>query len=203
MQKYINKLNKIIENKALLAFSYGFLLLLQYIIIENITWRLDSIYFVSLTFSLLLLFIIFSTFFISFFVSIILIILVAYNKWQYILFWLFVGILIAFIILIIYKVVNSYFKKHTEIFDKIYSIWFKIYIKLLIVFWLLVFITTYFLLWKSLLFEPKSIIVEKENWKYDEYKLRFYNIDYYFLETSSWTIKIYDASTIKSIEFKK
>lgn len=202
MQELINKINKILENRTLLFFSYWFLLLFQFTIIYRITWRLDSIYFVSLTFSLLLLFILFSTVIISFVFSILLLCLIFYNSWLSLLFYIFTGLLLGLIFIIIYEFVDNKYNKHIKKIDIIYSFSFKIYKILLIVFWISFFLYWFFLYWKDLFWNPKNVIIEREIWKYEEFKLRFYNIDYYFLETWSWTIKIYDSLTIKSLEFK-
>ncbi len=202
MNQIIEKLNKILEKKSLLAFSYWLLLLIQYVIIESITWKFESIFFISLTFSLLLLFMIFSFTLVSILIAIVTLWYIAFNSISEILTYTCIFGIIFLIILFIYLYLSKYHKQHKDKLHKATKIWEKVYIWMTIWISIMLLIISILALWKELIWNPKEVIIERNIWEYEEYKFRFYNLDYYFLETNSWAIKIFDNSSIKSIQFK-
>ena len=197
------KIEKVIENKFYLVLMYGLLLLFQYIIIVLITWRLESVYFVSLTFSLMLLFILFSAFFISLILALVVLWILFYQSWLLILFYICMWWVIWILLIYLYRIIDYFSSKHAKKFDDIFNKVSYYHSKLTLWIGILFFISVFILYWNELFVKSKEILIEKELWKEEQYKLRFFNNDYYFLETKSWSIKIYDKNVIKSIEFKK
>ncbi|MFA5917448.1 MAG: hypothetical protein WC850_04430 [Candidatus Gracilibacteria bacterium] len=53
-----------------------------------------------------------------------------------------------------------------------------------------------------LLYQPKTIIIQREYLKDEEYTLRFFNMDYYFLQKGTGSVIIINSTDIKSIKFK-
>lgn len=197
----INNLNSITNNKWIIILVYSILLLFQYYIIYIITWRIDSIYFVNLTFSLLLLFVIFSSIIVSLLLSILILWYTFFLNWAYILFYITLWIGLGFLIILIYEYIYRYHNKHINKLANISNIFINLYLKLLIFIWICFYLYSFNIFINTLINSPKNVLVENDKWL-NEYKLRFYNINYYFLENNSWSVIIYNSSSIKSIEFK-
>jgi hypothetical protein len=201
--KYLKTLNKLIDNKWAILFLYGILLLVQYYIIFAITWTISSIYLVSLTFSLLLLFFLFTWIITSILFSVIFIVLIIIQNSSSIMVWVMSWITTVCILGIIYAIIYFFSEKHYKKVFKATDSFFKFYFYFVGALWFIIFLYFFMTFFKDLLENPRSVYIERQVWVIEEYKLRFYNMDHYFLETSSWSIKILDNSQVKSLEFKK
>lgn len=176
-------------------YIYSFLLLLQYWVIIYITWNYSSFYFISLSFSLLLLFILIIMLFSSIISTIILLIFIYINIWFiYIIISIFIGIILVFVWL--------YLKDKKIIEDKYYKYIKKTYNIVLFILVLIVYFINFIFIWDQIINKNNNVTIKNSEWKIENYRLRFYNIDYYFFETWA-TIKILDRSDVKSIEFIK
>ncbi len=200
--KYL-KINEIIENKWAILFLYGLLLLVQFYIIFKITWTISSIYLVSLSFSLLLLFFLFTWTIISIIFSVIFIILVIIQNTSSIISGVLIWIIILFLFLITFSIIHFFNEKHWKKVLKVADDFWKFYFYFVGWLWVVIFIYFFMTFFKDLLENPRTVYIERQIWEVEEYKLKFYNMEYYFLETSSWSIKILNNSQVKSLEFKK
>lgn len=198
LKEIIPFIRKIIGDKVWLLGIYSLFLITQFVILFLLLGKFEAIYFVSLTFTLLFMFMVLAGTFVSVSLSIVFIWIVVAKSLSSILLWVLIWILLVIIGGILYLVSE----KHYFIVEKQAQSFFKYYLWSVWGLWFIIFLYFFILFFRDILQSPTPIVIETSSWIIDDYKLRFYNVDYYFLENSSWSIDIFDNSEIKKITFQ-